>query len=479
VKVEDAAGTTANALLFAADSFETTNRAVNKESEGRTGLGAAGDDSLGRTKKGGSTDDSIGRTKKGGSTDDSIGRTKKGGSTDDSIGRPKAGTGSTDDSIGRPKTGTGSTDDSIGRTAKTGSTDDSIGTDVTTGDPVRDSLVGPDSDPARNALRAQIFNSIENPSYTLNVPAGDASVVPALKQHLSDFANQLPTTGRAQLAMLTGKLDEGGLRLMGALVEQDPGLLSDTDTKGGSLLSNLTRLAVQPLNAGLAGDVKPSDLLTSTLRDVVNPDRISQGDAPTCTVTSLQYELVTDSPAEYTRLMADLSGPAGTSVMKGGGALKLDAGDGSDAALEGRSLTDSLFQSAAMEYANGKYADFDPVSGKSTDSRTGAVTQGIHPIQQAALLEQLVGVKYSTKNMYSEAQGQKMLDTLQGFDATAPSNQNRPVILHLDQGTINHAVTLEKVAEGRVEYRDPYGVTRSMPQELFPKYVVAVQQPLQ
>jgi hypothetical protein len=175
--------------------------------------------------------------------------------------------------------------------------------------------------------------------------------------------------------------------------------------------------------------------------------------------------------------MADLSGPTGSSVMRGGGSLKVDLGDATAVARDGRSATDALFQTAAMEYGNGRFADFNPVSGQSTDSRTGAVSVGLHPIQQTALLEQLVGVQYSTKNMYSEAQGQKMLDSLRGFDAT--KNQNRPVILHLDQGSINHAVTLEKIANGRVLYRDPYGVLRSMPEELFPKYVVTVQRPLQ
>jgi hypothetical protein len=412
------------------------------------------------------------------------------GSTDESIGRAKVGVaGSTDESIGRPtaskllSTGTkvtGSNDESIGRSTygaskkKTGNNDESIGTG--TSDPVRDSLVGPENDPIYLAKRDAIFNTLENPSATVNLKPGDPAALPALKKTLATAASKLGATVGKQLTDLGAKLDEAGQRLLGALAEKSPELLSQKDRTGNTLLSNLTRLANTPFNANVAADAKMKDVVNSTLQDVVNPNRIDQGTAPTCTVTSMQFELVADAPAEYVRTIADLAGPQASSTMSGGGALQLKARAASAAALDSRSASDAIFQTAAMEYANGRYANYDPVSGMSTDTRTGAQTQGLLPAQQSSLLEQLFGVKYSTKNFYTEADGQKALDSLQGFDSA--KNQNRPVILQIDQGTINHAVTLEKVADGRVTFRDPYGVLRSIPQELFPKYVVGVQQPI-
>jgi hypothetical protein len=273
-----------------------------------------------------------------------------------------------------------------------------------------------------------------------------------------------------------GRLDEEGLRLLGAALEKSPRLFSDRDSRGGSLLSNLARLAQQPLNAKLAGDTTTESVLRGVLRDVVNPNRIDQGTAPTCTVTSMQFELVADEPAEYARLMADLCGPAGKATMRGGGELKIESGDAAALARDWRSASQTIFQTAAMEYANGRFLDFDPVAGKSVDTRTGEEQRGIKPSQQANLLTRLFGVQYSTDNLKDEKEGAKVLETLRGFDARGA--QNRPVILHIDQGDYNHAVTLERITGGRVQFRDPYGVLRSMPEELFPKVVMAVQRPV-
>jgi hypothetical protein len=444
---------------FAASSFDApaSDRVANKATLGRPTKGGSGAT--------GSNDESVGRPAKGGN-----GAT---GSNDESIGRAVMAT-----KLPNGTKVTGSNDESIGRATsgkkKTGTNDESIGGG--SGDPVRDSLVGPVNDPTYVATRDAVYNALENPKATVALKVGDPAALAALKQTLSKAASKLSATVGKQLTDLGAKLDERGQRLLAALAEKSPELLTQKDLKGGTLLSNLTRLAGTTFNANVAGDAKMKDVVNSTLQDVVNPNRIDQGTAPTCTVTSMQFELAADAPAEYARIIADLAGPQGASTMSGGGQLQLRARATQSAALDQRSSSDAIFQTAAMEYANGRYATFDPVAGVSTDTRTGAKTQGLLPAQQSNLLEQLFGVKYSTRNFYTEADGQKALDALQGFDST--QNQNRPVILQIDQGAINHAVTLEKVADGRVTFRDPYGVLRSIPQELFPKYVVGVQQPI-
>jgi len=418
-------------------------------------------------------DDSIGRAKTGGVQDDSIGRAKAGGVQDDSIGRAKAG-GVQDDSIGRNTRG-GVQDDTIGRTGRGGVQDDTIG-GAAAFDAVRYALVGPDSNPNDVALRNAVFDRLENPSFAYDVPRGAASAKDLLSAGLAKLARSLPAAAKEQLSSVMGHLDEDGLRLLGAALEKSPKLLSNVDSKGGTVLSNLARLATQPLSAKLAGDTSPDTILRGVLRDIVNPNRIDQGTAPTCTVTSMQFELVADEPGEYTRLMADLCGPDGKAKMRGGGELAVESGDAVSAARDWRSASQTIFQTAAMEYANGKYLDFDPVAGKSTDTRTGEQYSGIKPSQLANVLSKLFGVKYSTDNLKDEKEGAKVLETLRGYDARGA--QNRPIVLHIDQGDYNHAVTLERVAAGQVQYRDPYGLLRSMPEALFPKYVMAVQRPV-
>ena len=75
----------------------------------------------------------------------------------------------------------------------------------------------------------------------------------------------------------------------------------------------------------------------------------------------------------------------------------------------------------------------------------------------------------------SEAEGAKALENLRGYDTRGA--QNRPIILQLDQGDFNHAVTFERIQDARVFFRDPYGVLRSMPEQQFPRFVMAINAP--
>jgi hypothetical protein len=285
----------------------------------------------------------------------------------------------------------------------------------------------------------------------------------------------MPAAAQKKFATVMSRLDERGLKALGAIIEQNPNALIEKDSHDTTLLDNLHQLASQPLNATLVGQTTTEAVLSNAMVEAANPNRIQQGTAPTCTVASMQYELVSDDPAEYVRLLAGLTGPTGHATMRGGGALRIEAADASSAALDGRPISQALFQSAAMEYANGRDASFDPIAGRSTNKKTGSVYSGLRPNQQTTILRQLFGIKYTNDTLFSEAEGAKALESLRGFDAAQA--QNRPILLEIDQGPYNHVVTLERVAEGRVFFRDPYGVLRSMPEELFRTYVVAIHRP--
>ncbi|MGV3621788.1 MAG: hypothetical protein ACO1OB_13270 [Archangium sp.] len=371
-----------------------------------------------------------------------------------------------DDSIGRnKKTGISVPDDSIGRSqGKKGSVeDDSIGQFVA----ARDALVGRNDTADSIALRDAIFERLETPSF-LNGSEAVASQV-------TNFAKsqRLSSTEQSQLATVLKGANAEVATLVGAVLEKVPKALSNVDSKGNTLLSNLARLASEPLNAKASGDTSRSEVLASVLRDIANPNRIDQGDAPTCTVTSMQFELVADEPSEYARLMADLTGPAGKAKMRNGGELTLEAGE--TGALDQRSVSQTIFQNAAMEYGNGQDSKFDPFAQKSVNQKTGAEQRGLKPAQQTQVLRQLFGVNYESKQFLTEADGAKALEKLRDYSARGA--QNRPIVLQIDQGDFNHAVTLDSVKDGRVLFRDPYGVLRSMPEDNFAKYVVAMNAP--
>lgn len=416
------------------------------------------------TTRTGGSDDSIGRGSKTGGADDSIGRGTKTGGADDSIGRGTK-TGGADDSIGRTNK-TGGADDSIGRTKGKGGSDDSIGGEDL--ESIRLALVGRSDTPESNALRNAITKRLETASFI------KGSAAPATQVY--EYAQSKLNLSTAQLGQLTTALkgaSSATAKLMGALVEKSPEALTNADSKGQTLLGNLAKFAAQPMNTSLSGNTTKSELMESVLRDIVNPNSIDQGDAPTCTVTSMQFELVADEPAEYVRLMTDLTGPQGRAKMRGQSELMLHDGDAN--VRDQRSISQTIFQTAAMEFGNGKTLDFDPSKGGSIDAAGKLVQKGLKPEQQTQVLRQLFGVNYRSELFQTEAEGAKVLEKLRSYDAR--SAQNRPIILQIDQGSFNHAVTYERVADQRVYFRDPYGELRSMPEEQFKTFVVGMNAP--
>ncbi len=355
----------------------------------------------------------------------------------------------------------GTTDDGVGKRIKFSSLD------LANEDPVRNALVGREDTADSLALRNAIFERLETPSF-LSGAGSTAAQVTNFSKSL-----KLSKTQQEQLGQVLKGASNEVASLVGAVLEKVPKALTDVDSKGNTLLSNLARLATEPLNPKAASDTTRSEVLEGVLRDIANPNRIDQGDAPTCTVTSMQFELVADEPAEYARLMADLTGPNGKAKMRGGGELVLEAGE--TGARDGRSVSHTIFQNAAMEYGNGRDSQFDPYAQKSVNQKTGAEQRGLKPAQQTQVLRQLFGVNYESKQFLTEADGAKALEKLRTY--TARGEQNRPIVLQIDQGDVNHAVTLDSVKNERVYFRDPYGVLRSMPEAHFAKYVVAMNAP--
>lgn len=421
----------------------------------------------------------------------------RGGVRDPSVGVRDGSVGVRDGSVGVRDGSVGLRDGSVGlRDGSVGLRDGSVG--------LRDSSVGqlgPERTAYEKAVKATLEKYLETPSYLRDdaprrssdpkaavngLPADLKSLLgPAVANGASKSAKvienvvgsslfkSLPAAEKANLAKVMSAAGEKGLVAFGAALEGTPELAKSTDREGKTLLQNLADLATQPLNAALYNGTTKQKILDDVLLQIANPDRVEQGTAPTCTVTSMQFELVAEEPAEYVRLMSDLTGPQGRAKMRGNSDLALAEGDGGT--RDGRSISQTIFQTAAMEFGNGKTLDFVPSAHGSFDSTGAMVQQGLRPEQQTQVLRQLFGVNYRSERFQTEAEGAKVLEKLRGYDAS--SAQNRPIILQIDQGDFNHAVTFERVADKRVYFRDPYGELRSMPEDQFKTFVVGMNAP--
>lgn len=407
----------------------------------------------------------------------------RGGVRDPSVGVRDPGVGVRDPGVGVRDPGVGVRDPGVG---------------------VRDpgvGLLGPQRTEYEKAVKATLEKYLETPSYlrddapraSRSDPKAAVNALPAdLKAMLgatvanpssksakvvenlvgSSLWRGLPAAEKSNLAKVMSSAGEKGLVALGAALEGTPELAKSTDKDGKSLLSNLADLASQPLNAALYNGTTKQKVLDDVLLQIANPDRVEQGSAPTCTVTSMQFELVRDDAAEYARLMAGLTGSKGKVAMKGGGDLKLDPE--TLASLDKRGTSQAIFQNAAMEYGNGADA-YDSKKGVSHDDKgVQADYAGLMPYQQTTMLRQLFGVKYETKSLATESSRAKALVELRDYTTVG---KNRPVLLEIDQGDFNHAVTYEMQKNDRVYFRDPYGQIRSMPSDAFIKHVVAVHKP--
>lgn len=255
--------------------------------------------------------------------------------------------------------------------------------------------------------------------------------------------------------------------LVGALLEKHVDLLSMVDSQGQTTLNNLARIAQQPLHPHAALDTTKQELLAAVLSDLINPQRIDQGDAPVCTASSVQFELVVDQPAEYVRLLADLSSPSGQATMRGEGQLVLERGDAN--ALPSCSASQSLFQTALIAFANGRTAEFAPYPETSLNFHA-STPRALGPAAQKTVLHQLFGVRYEMAPLAAASFAQAIEQFRNG-------NQNRPVSVELKHEGQTHQVMLERVEEHRIFFRDASNTLRSGAVADFAQFAVAIDAP--
>ncbi|MFZ5439448.1 MAG: hypothetical protein ACOZQL_05545 [Myxococcota bacterium] len=370
----------------------------------------------------GTNDDSLGRGK--GTNDDSIGRGK--GTNDDSIGRGK---GTNDDSIGRGK---GTNDDSIGRAGQGRLTRelDRLGAPrpaPTT--PVDTSTLGLDA-----AARAKVETLLKNPAI-----AGDVAF--AVR---SESFQKLDAGQKQKFVDVLAATGANGARLLAIECETGADLSAPRAVDGSTALDHLDRMT----KAGLI------DGALEVMADVIIPDRIWQGDAPTCTASTMQYELAKDNAGEYARLMAGLA-LEGHVDMAGGGRLTVDVDHALRAsrnADDGRSPTEAVFQAAVMDFANGRDAyDLDRMESTRQLGTERRTYRGLYGDQIRDMLGQLFGTRYETTRINTNDDAMRVLPQLQRSE-----QPNRPVLIDLVVNERqNHCVAFEGVKGDLVLLRDP------------------------
>ncbi len=248
-----------------------------------------------------------------------------------------------------------------------------------------------------------------------------------------------------------------------------PARLDSADRAGRSLLQHLVSLSTQRLHPTLARAKPPvtrTDLMTGVLRQTLQPDTIRQGNFETCVPTSMQYLLCRDTPAEYARMMAELTGPTGRAAMPHGGALHLQTEylTAARRKAERRTVSEAIFQSAAMEFGNGPDT-YDAATDRTRKPLGGGFdfeSTGLDINRGPALAQRLLGGRFQRLSLDGAKGGARQEELMRLLTSSAPG---MPIIVSMNvlpgphrRGGSRHALTfLGLDAQGNVRLRDPYG----------------------
>jgi hypothetical protein len=289
------------------------------------------------------------------------------------------------------------------------------------------------ANPASDTSTKQLVSLLENNNFQ--------SLSSAQKSQALKVFKESSPYGKTELLSLANREVNGKSALL------------DTDKNGKTLLGSLHRLAARPLgaeNPTLRAEFKKAGItqqgmLDNIMLETASPGEINQDNKGTCTVTSMQYMLSQQNPAEYARIMQGLVSKGEVELRGGNEPLKISPGSIERDDAYARSSASRIFQSAMMDLSNGK-DDYDNKTDRSTTPLGKISYRGLIPSQMIAGMEALFGGKF--KNETSNLQDVSAYPTpvLVGMKWSQHGDKHG-----------RHAVILEKVEDGRVYLRNPWG----------------------
>jgi hypothetical protein len=221
-------------------------------------------------------------------------------------------------------------------------------------------------------------------------------------------------------------------------------IIFNRDSESEYLIDSLYFLAINGIDPIFTSfNVITDDVLSSIMIECSDPGQVDQSTRGTCTVTSMQYVLCTQNPAEYVRIMKGLLSQQGFALLHNGQKL-IRVNDSIPPDTTWRSTSERVFQSALMLFARGHYSNIDPEN------------PGLNYEEIEKVIEALFGFNfevYSGDWKFWEDQGQKILDKLKGKGKLIRTFSS------LKWGEGYHMVFLTELKQGRVFLRNPWGPT--------------------
>jgi hypothetical protein len=161
------------------------------------------------------------------------------------------------------------------------------------------------------------------------------------------------------------------------------GTLSNKDSQGGTLLSNLKNIST--LTPPDGAPYTATQVLKETVNNLAQPNTfINQGTAGTCGPTTIEYMLATQQPAEYARIVGGLMDKEGTVTLQGDDRPLARLADAVPEDGRGRSNVDRIFQASLQNYNADPRGGYSNVTDKfALPLQPIATETGGNPLQNA------------------------------------------------------------------------------------------------
>lgn len=302
---------------------------------------------------------------------------------------------------------------------------------------------------------------------------------------LSFALRQLPADQQARYHDVYEALDPDGKQALQSLLTSDQ--LGQKDLTGkGTVLDHLQDLLTEPH----AGKLTGKDLVQSAVEAIADPSKITQGvGRATCESTTVEWMLANQNKSEFVRLLAGLASTDGKVTTVSGKELTADpaslAPDDS-----GRSTADRLLQSAFQKDGRGilGYHDHPDIGTWGPIVQTGLTPGGVHDLIHDVLGENthiegsdtnylaagrgllgriVTGVVDPTSLLTGSGSPAELLD-----DIRKDTQAGHLVATEIDigDGSVSgmdpHYITVSKVENGRVYFRNPWGETAPVGSEI-------------
>lgn len=228
------------------------------------------------------------------------------------------------------------------------------------------------------------------------------------------------------------------------------------DIHNHTVLDNLEAIASRPAVRGIDHAALARDLV----QDICRPSTIDQAAHGTCTATSIQAALARNNPGEYARFVAGIGTDAGD-VASRDGHWHLTARD--YLPYKDRSVSSNLMQPAIMELeAQVEGGHYSNKTDKITP-RHGAAHGGAYDADVAQVATALLGTRYDV--LYVKPTNHDAV-----LQLLARATPKQPLIVGVSTaGGGGHEMQVVGFTDGKVVFRNPWGLVQKVPANTFLK----------